>query len=189
MPLPDKATATARGWNPLIDGVDPAFAGHRADTSVRSAQYKVLRILPIAGGATFDSQADEYKARCLEHTRTDLLREITSWAQDPNAPTVHWLNGLAGTGKPTISRTIAHTFSESNTLGDRFFFNRGAGDHGGTTKFIPTLPANWSSEFLRLPPMWKAPSTKIRPFFPRRYGSGLQPDRRPPFQMLAHCTR
>ncbi|KAI0129857.1 hypothetical protein BJ170DRAFT_578437 [Xylariales sp. AK1849] len=99
----------------------------------------VLAKLPMADGATFDSHADEHSPCCLHDTRTAVLQTITEWALDPNAKTVYWLNGMAGTGKSTIARTLAHSFSNSGTLGATFFFKRGEGDRGGTSKLFATI--------------------------------------------------
>jgi hypothetical protein len=52
---------------------------------------------------------------------------------------IFWLNGIAGTGKSTISRTIAESFSKNRTLGASFFFERGDGDRGNARKFVPTI--------------------------------------------------
>jgi adenylylsulfate kinase-like enzyme len=43
---------------------------------------------------------------CMEGTRRQLLDDIVSWAEAPTAPVVFWLNGMAGTGKSTIARSI-----------------------------------------------------------------------------------
>jgi hypothetical protein len=46
---------------------------------------------------------------------------------------IFWLNGMAGTGKSTIARTIARELREKCILGASFFFRRGGGDvaHAG----------------------------------------------------------
>jgi hypothetical protein len=52
------------------------------------------------------------------------------------------LNGLAGTGKSTISRTIARKYFEQERLGASFFFSRGGGgdvSHAG--KFFTSIAA------------------------------------------------
>jgi hypothetical protein len=46
---------------------------------------------------------------------------------------------MAGTGKSTISRTVAASFSQTKSLGASFFFKRGEGDRGNATKLFPTL--------------------------------------------------
>jgi hypothetical protein len=46
---------------------------------------------------------------------------------------------MAGTGKSTISRTVAQNFAEKGDLGASFFFKRGEGDHGRAGLFIITI--------------------------------------------------
>ncbi|RYP04155.1 hypothetical protein DL764_004654 [Monosporascus ibericus] len=102
-------------------------------------QNMVLDKIPVAEGATFDSHAEEHNPTCHRDTRVDLLREISEWAENPRAKAVFWLNGMAGTGKSTISRTVAHSFSKTGHLGASFFFKRGEGDRGGISKFFTTI--------------------------------------------------
>ncbi|KAK6083247.1 vegetative incompatibility protein HET-E-1 [Seiridium cupressi] len=125
---------------PIIygEGEKEAFERLRSEIARRSP-WRVLEKLPIADGAAYNSHADEHNPQCLPNTRIEVLREIFEWAQDPLAKTVYWLHGMAGTGKSTISRTLAHTFSESGVLGATFFFKRGEGDRGGMSKFFTTI--------------------------------------------------
>jgi hypothetical protein len=60
----------------------------------------------------------------MENTREQVLTDITSWATAPIAPVVFWLNGLAGTGKSTIARTICEHFAATDLLGASFFMSR-----------------------------------------------------------------
>jgi hypothetical protein len=46
---------------------------------------------------------------------------------------------MAGTGKSTISRTLAHNFSDNGSFAASFFFKRGEGDRGGVSKFFSTI--------------------------------------------------
>ena len=48
---------------------------------------------------------------------------------------------MAGTGKSTIARTIAQTFSDQGRLGASFFFKRGEGERGSATRFFTTIVA------------------------------------------------
>lgn len=60
---------------------------------------------------------------------------------------------MAGTGKSTIARTIASSFSDQGHLGASFFFSRGGGDLGHAGKFVSTLAyqlANVSPSLKRL---------------------------------------
>ncbi|KAH7025136.1 uncharacterized protein B0I36DRAFT_225532, partial [Microdochium trichocladiopsis] len=105
----------------------------------------VLDKLPTADGAAFDSQAEGTAPTCHRDTRVDLLRRIREWADQPgNQPQAHaifWLNGMAGTGKSTISRTVARHFADRRRLGASFFFKRGDGDGGKAAKFFTTVAA------------------------------------------------
>ncbi|KAH7129148.1 vegetative incompatibility protein HET-E-1 [Dactylonectria macrodidyma] len=101
----------------------------------------VLGTLPVAAGASFDSRDEEHNPTCLQNTRVDLLRCVHAWANDPSAKPLFWLNGMAGTGKSTISRTAARQFAQSGQLGASFFFKRGEADRGGLSKFFTTIAA------------------------------------------------
>jgi hypothetical protein len=98
-----------------------------------------LTTLPAASGAAFDSHAEEHNARCHPDTRTELLRHIREWANDPHAENIFWLNGAAGTGKSTISRTVAKSFTDDGLLGASFFFKRGEGHRGKAGLVFPTI--------------------------------------------------
>ncbi|KAI1737987.1 putative WD-repeat protein [Xylaria scruposa] len=100
-----------------------------------------LNLLPIAYGATFDSHSEEYNQFCLPDTRVQLLQTISQWVDDQKREAVFWLNGMAGTGKSTISRTLSRSFSESRQLGASFFFKRGEADRSVATKFFTTIAA------------------------------------------------
>jgi hypothetical protein len=56
------------------------------------------------------------------------------------------LNGLAGTGKSTIARTVARKYSENGQLGASFFFSRGGGDVGHAEKFFTTIAVQLSKK-------------------------------------------
>ncbi|KAH6646817.1 vegetative incompatibility protein HET-E-1 [Truncatella angustata] len=124
---------------PIIygEGEEQAFERLRNEITRRSP-LRMLTKLPVADGAAFDSHGNEH-TQCLPDTRTDVLDEIAQWANDPHSKIVYWLNGMAGTGKSTISRTLAQRFLEDNKLGATFFFKRGEGDRGGTSKFFTTV--------------------------------------------------
>jgi hypothetical protein len=46
---------------------------------------------------------------------------------------------MAGTGKSTISCTVAQNFADKGDLGASFFFKRGEGDRGHAGLFIATI--------------------------------------------------
>lgn len=96
----------------------------------------------IAAGAHFDSAAEQHNSRCLLNTRVELLQRISEWAANSNAEAVFWLNGMAGTGKSTISRTVAESVAREGQLGASFFFKRGETDRGTMAKFFLTIAAD-----------------------------------------------
>lgn len=74
----------------------------------------------------------------MQNTRISLLRQVHTWSTS-NENYIFWLNGMAGAGTSTITRTVARTFAVQNRLGASFFFSRGAGDLGDATKFVSHL--------------------------------------------------
>jgi hypothetical protein len=99
----------------------------------------ILAKLRTVEGATFDAHTDVENARCHPGTRVDVLRQILAWGTSPDSECIFWLNGMAGTGKSTISRTIAQSFADKGILGASFFFKRGEGDRGRTAFFFTTI--------------------------------------------------
>ncbi|KAJ7138266.1 WD40-repeat-containing domain protein [Mycena epipterygia] len=65
------------------------------------------------------------RVSCLAGTRREILDEITSWLAVPSdSGGVLWLTGVAGSGKSTISTTVAESFRELHRLGAFLFFDR-----------------------------------------------------------------
>ncbi|KAK6500108.1 hypothetical protein TWF481_010466 [Arthrobotrys musiformis] len=95
--------------------------------------------LPTAEGAAYGSFKDQHEPKCLENTRVKLLEDIKGWVKDPQGKCVFWLSGMAGTGKSTISRTVAKQLEDEGLLASSFFFRRGERDRGDASKFFTTL--------------------------------------------------
>ena len=91
-------------------------------------QDHALDILPTAPSAAFNSRENEYGQKCYEDTRTELWEEIMEWTDRSDDRCIFWLNGIAGTGKSTVARTIASIFDDKGNLGGSFFFSKGGGD-------------------------------------------------------------
>ena len=79
--------------------------------------------LPRAPNASLESASFEKLAVCLEGTRSGVLETIQNWQTDSKSR-VFWLNGLAGTGKTTIARTLGDRNTDKNKLIAGFFFSR-----------------------------------------------------------------
>ncbi len=61
------------------------------------------------------------------------MTQIEAWADGSDDKHIFWLNGMAGTGKSTIARTVARRYHERDRLGASFFFSRDQQDrrHAG----------------------------------------------------------
>ncbi|EEQ83837.2 WD domain-containing protein [Blastomyces dermatitidis ER-3] len=84
-------------------------------------------------------KADRPPPICLEGTRVDILHEIQHWGDGHREECILWVKGLAGTGKSTLARTIAHHFHKKGRLGASFFFSRGKKDLGVATAVLTTI--------------------------------------------------
>jgi len=92
-----------------------------------------------ADGAAFNSLLWQHQPTCLPGTRSELLMDIMRWSKNPQDACIFWLNGMAGTGKSTVARTVARRWYDQKRLGATFFFSRGRGDLANASKFFATL--------------------------------------------------
>ncbi|KAF3280595.1 hypothetical protein TWF970_002808 [Orbilia oligospora] len=97
--------------------------------------------LQTAKGASFGDYDDQYEPECLPGTRVELLKRIENWANDVEGKKVFWMYGMAGTGKSTISRTVARSLQTNDRLGGSFFFKRGEASRSTGLLFVVTLAA------------------------------------------------
>jgi hypothetical protein len=117
----------------------------KIEASLEEVHVKIdLSKLLIVPTATYDSSEESLLPTCLEGTRVDLLRLISDWSTDTNGKCIFWLCGKAGTGKSTISRTVAKSLEESGTLAASFFFKRGYAGRGNADRFFTTIVAQLS---------------------------------------------
>ena len=113
---------------------------HEIQTGLLRLDAKVdLSKLETAKEATYNSSTEGELPRCLSGTRTDLLREIFGWAGSQASKRIFWLCGKAGTGKSTISRTVAQKLDDDGLLGASFFFKRGRADRSHAKLLFPTI--------------------------------------------------
>ncbi|KAJ6627753.1 WD40-repeat-containing domain protein, partial [Mycena sp. CBHHK59/15] len=80
------------------------------------------------------------RAECLPGTRQEILDSIIEWVMVPsNSANVLWLSGVAGSGKSTISTTIAESFRALHRLGAFIFFNRNKRGEKDASAVIHTI--------------------------------------------------
>ncbi|KAF8644352.1 hypothetical protein AX14_009428, partial [Amanita brunnescens Koide BX004] len=86
-----------------------------------------------------DVKDGEHAVTCQPETRTKVLQDIRSWADNPTTTPICWLSGPAGTGKTTVARTIAGEYDKRGQLAATFFFWKSTGDRDDINKLVPTL--------------------------------------------------
>ncbi|KAK6541065.1 hypothetical protein TWF694_008442 [Orbilia ellipsospora] len=123
----------------------PLIAKHEARQTQR---YKIE--LPVAEGAEFGSYEDQHEPTCLLGTRTDLLHRIAQWVENPQGKCMYWMYGMAGTGKSTISRTVARSLQAKGHLGASFFFKRSEADRSNGARFFTTIALQLADRFKSL---------------------------------------
>jgi hypothetical protein len=103
-------------------------------------------LLPSAAQAAFNSYDTWHDPLCLPNTRVDVLEQIIAWADRRDEKCIFWLNGMAGTGKSTIARTVARKYHDKNRLGASFFFSKGRGDVNHARKLFTSIAAQLASK-------------------------------------------
>ena len=83
----------------------------------------------------------------MKGTRGAVLDGIELWARDFDRSPVYWLNGLAGTGKSTIAKTIAERLFADGQLGASFFCSRDFEDRRNLQLIFPTLATQLARKY------------------------------------------
>lgn len=101
-------------------------------------------MLPTIDQASFNHSSRQHDFRYPPNSHTNVLTEISKWADGHDARHIFWLNGMAGTGKSTIARAVSQILTDRCQLGGSFFFSRGGGDLGHAGKMFTTLASQLS---------------------------------------------
>ncbi|KAJ6455038.1 hypothetical protein C8R45DRAFT_597693 [Mycena sanguinolenta] len=80
-------------------GQGPNVHIHAVNSTINAPSSDVLAKLTCIDSASIDAQQPE---GCLKGTRVKILADLQAWSQDPHAPRIFWLDGMAGTGKSAI---------------------------------------------------------------------------------------
>ncbi|EMD36347.1 hypothetical protein CERSUDRAFT_95671 [Gelatoporia subvermispora B] len=98
---------------------------------------QLLEKLNDVPGAGINGQVGD---ACMQDTCVDLLDDVRIWSRTPGAARIFWLDGMAGTGKSAITRSVCHDLLKDSLLGGSFFCLRGARED--ITRIIPSLAAS-----------------------------------------------
>ncbi|KAL4735577.1 hypothetical protein BDV11DRAFT_211866 [Aspergillus similis] len=91
-------------------------------------RFNLVNLLNVKG-AFYNLYINQHEGFCLPDTHAKLLE----------SKCIFWLNSMAGTGKSTITQTVAQIFSKNQQLGATFFFKKGEADCGDAKYLIPTI--------------------------------------------------
>jgi hypothetical protein len=84
-----------------------------------------------------------------------LLKDIFTWFDDIDGSStrIFWLNGLAGTGKTTVARSVAALVQEQHRLAAAFFFSRNDASTRDAAVVIPTIAYQLATRHLVFRPL------------------------------------
>ncbi|KAJ6538355.1 hypothetical protein DFH09DRAFT_1398709 [Mycena vulgaris] len=92
--------------------------------------------------ATKYKYTDQSKTFCADNTRVEIQEEIRQWLlpQPSNSERILWITGIAGSGKSTLSATIADNLRRNHTpVAAQFFISRNIPETIDPNKIIPTI--------------------------------------------------
>jgi hypothetical protein len=95
--------------------------------------------LQKAGNDVDASTSEASVSMCTPGTREPVLNDILAWASAVDSPCVFWLNGLAGTGKSTIARTLCERLQNNGLLGASFFISRDHPDRRKASNIVRSI--------------------------------------------------
>ena len=94
----------------------------------------------VSPDALHNSLEQSNPPKCHPNTRTAVLKDILSWAEDDISETqVLWLHGPAGAGKTAIVHSVAEISQERNQFAAGFFFSRTAAGRNHEKCLIATI--------------------------------------------------
>ncbi|KIM82890.1 hypothetical protein PILCRDRAFT_7772 [Piloderma croceum F 1598] len=127
--------------NALKQSFDTGIALQTVFVSTR-AQEEVEKLVKIENlkHLNYVQMNASSRPECLPDTRQDLLKSMADWLTTPSpGQNIFWLHGLAGSGKSTISTTLAEYFRALGWLGAFLFFDRNNPSSSEPAAVVPTL--------------------------------------------------
>ncbi|CAE6414775.1 unnamed protein product [Rhizoctonia solani] len=101
----------------------------------------LLDRLNPAHSARYDSTkaSDLNRGQCTPGTRVKVLDDMLKWVHNQQTESVYWTNGMAGTGKTTISYSLCTKLESSHLLAASFFCTRSLLDCKDVNRIIPSI--------------------------------------------------
>lgn len=84
--------------------------------------------------------SEKFETFCYSGTRVNLLERIKGWITSTEGKNIFWLQGMAGTGKSTVSRTTIRDLDEEIQCIANFYFKRNT-DCADSAQLFPTIAA------------------------------------------------
>ncbi|QRV86923.1 microtubule organizer protein 1 [Ceratobasidium sp. AG-Ba] len=100
-----------------------------------------LRSLPVASEAKHRSAESDNLRRvgCTPNTRIEVLNDLSRWANDRSSEKIYWLNGMAGTGKTTITYSFCEELRARERLAASFYCSRQVPSCRNVNRIVPTI--------------------------------------------------
>ncbi|CAE6467205.1 unnamed protein product [Rhizoctonia solani] len=136
--------------------IESSFRQLQTDASlstwkIADDHFKASRLneLHAVYDARYDSSFSEKIERkgCLNNTRVMVLETIRQWVKDPSGAKVHWMSGMAGTGKTAIAYTVCQELEKNGRLGASYFCFRASPNCQDVGRIFPTIAYQLAQSF------------------------------------------
>ncbi|KAB5591966.1 hypothetical protein CTheo_4598 [Ceratobasidium theobromae] len=109
--------------------------------SNKQLTLELLRGMSLAEDAQYDSGYSTIIRRrgCTANTRQKIQEDLKTWVQDPGAPKVYWMDGMAGIGKTTLAYSLCSWLEGNKQLGASFFCSRNSSSCRDLNRVVPSI--------------------------------------------------
>ncbi|CAE6431497.1 unnamed protein product [Rhizoctonia solani] len=106
----------------------------------QEVEARLAKITPSMSASYNSAEAALVRRReCTPKTREQVLQDLETWKNNRNGEKICWMNGMAGTGKTTISTTVCSILEKRHELGASFLCSRLLPECRNVKLILPTL--------------------------------------------------
>ncbi|KAL5631871.1 hypothetical protein ACGC1H_000043 [Rhizoctonia solani] len=106
----------------------------------QAAEAQLRQLNPSMSARYNSAEAHVVQRReCTPNTREQVLLDLKDWKDKSGGENVCWMNGMAGTGKTTITNTLCSTLDQNYELGASFFCTRSLPACRDVKLILPTI--------------------------------------------------